>query len=121
MATGSTPKPPRADAAVEHSSAPAPKKPTAQPRYQLTQTSYINDTLLEPDREPMITDPETGEEKRRPLVITYLGRPGPHMVPMNDAARAMYAKYPPSDLNPIDKMTVVGPGAEVITPGHPTA
>lgn len=98
-----------------------PKPEASQPRYQLLETSYINETLYEPDREPMITDKETGEEIRRPIIITFAGRPGPHMKPVNAAARAMVEKYPPQSINPIDKLTVVGPGAEVIPPGVATA
>jgi hypothetical protein len=107
MATGS----PKADA--------APSKEL--PKYQLLETSYINETLYDPEREPMIMDKETGEEMRRPIIITFTGKPGPHMKPVNAAAKAMYEKYPPSTINPIDKLTIVGPGAEVIESVRPTA
>lgn len=117
-----TPDKPAAQSSEAGASA-APKTPANRepPKYRLTETSYINDVLHEPDRQPMIFNKETGEEERRPIIITYLGRPGPHMVPVNAAAKAMYEKHPPASINPIDKLSLIGPEAEVIAPSRPTA
>ena len=122
QATGSTPKPDAASPAKAGAAA-TPKEPTFKepPKYQLLEPAYINETLYESERQPMITGKETGEEIRRPIIITCLGRPGAHMKPVNAAAEHMYKKHPPATLNPIDKLSIIGPEAEVIAPSRPTA
>lgn len=77
-----------------------------KPRYQLMDKAYIDDILYDPELKPWVKDSEP--PVREPLVIAFMGRPGPHMVPKNKAAEMMYAKYPPSNLNPIDELSIVG-------------
>lgn len=60
------------------------KKPTGVPQYRLTERAYLNDKLY-----------ETGD------VIYWKDPPGAHMLPLNDAARAMVMKYEPTWLDPI--------------------
>ncbi len=114
-AAGTPPKPKPAQE-------PAAGSPTSKvrPKYRLTQTAYINETLYEPERQPLVQNAE-GEMVLKALIIEYDGEPGAHMVPVNAPARAMYAKHPPRDMNPVDKLSILGPGAETIAPGRATA
>lgn len=61
------------------------------PEYELTEKAYINDVLH-----------EVGAH------IKYEGIPGYHMVPINDAAKAMVKKHPSKFTDPILAMTAVG-------------
>lgn len=83
----------------EKSSAPAKGE---VPQYRLTEVSYINDRLL-----------PAGE------VIYFAEPPGPHMEPINAAAKAMVAKFKPEKKDPIEALTIVGPNAEVLHPQRP--
>lgn len=79
-----------------------------KPRYQLKEKAYIGDVLYEPELEPIISargDPE----ERRPLIVTFLGRPGPHMVPKNEAAKLMWERFTPSDVDPIEDLSLITP------------
>lgn len=68
----------------------ADKKPTEVPQYQLTEKAFLNDKLYEP-----------GE------VIYWKDPPGPHMLPLNDAARAQVEKFKPTWVgNPIDALAI---------------
>jgi hypothetical protein len=62
----------------------------ATPKYKLTERAYIDDALL-----------EAGAE------IEYVGVPGHHMEPVNDAAKAMVKKHPHKFVDPILQMTAV--------------
>jgi hypothetical protein len=66
------------------------------PQYQLTEVAYIHDVL----------HPEGA-------TVYYEGIPGPHMQPLNEAAQAMVEKHVSAmqRRNPIDELTLVGPGA----------
>lgn len=72
------------------------------PQYRLSEVAYINDRLLQP-----------GE------VIYFEDPPGPHMMPLNDAAKAMVAKHKPTRVDPIESLTIVGPNATVLHPQRP--
>lgn len=75
------------------------------PQYELTEKAYINDRLYEP-----------GDK------IYYKGIPGPHMLPLNRAAEEMFVTHninPNGTDNPIDALTVVGPGAVVLQQNLP--
>ena len=72
------------------------------PRYQLTEKAYIDDVFLDPETRPY--DEETGE--RKPLFINFAGKPGPHMRPVNNAAREMVKKYPPPDMNVVEQLAI---------------
>ena len=82
---------------------PAPARTGEMPQYELTETAYINDQLKQP-----------GE------TVYTRGIPGPHMIPVNEAAKAMCAKHSREmqAVDPIHSLTLVGPGAEVLTPVH---
>jgi len=94
-----------------------------KPKYELTEKAYIGDVLWDPaepqhpiTRRPRGTD-DAGDLK--PLVIEYEGIPGPHMVPMNECARVMFETHQHQasrNLNPVDSLTIVGPGATVLQP-----
>lgn len=105
--------------------APAQEQVQETPRYRLTDKGYFPvvgvrevtepgedevftekyEILLDPEEMPLT--PTT--KQRMPLVIEYTGEPGPHMVPLNDAARAMVKKYPPRDMmQAINDLHVVG-------------
>ena len=75
---------------------PAPKKKEL-PRYRLTEKAYINDRIYDPETQPV--DPNSEEGELRPLIITFTGIPGPHMEPVNEAAREMLEKHPCSKMN----------------------
>lgn len=95
----------------------APAKPKEKPRYRLTEKAYINDRLLDPETMPFEADTGDEEEgpKRKPLIITYEGIPGAHMIPVNDAAKLMCEKHKEQysrSMNPVDRLSIVGPGAD---------
>lgn len=94
----------------------------ALPKYSLTEKAYIGDILYDPEQpvhpvthRARVVDQETGD--LAPLVIEYEGIPGPHMIPVNDAARAMAKAHPKAmtgNLNPVDALTTMGAGAVVL-------
>lgn len=94
-------------------------KPKEKPRYQLTEKAYINDRLLDPELMAFEENDSSDENelpKRKPLLITYEGIPGAHMIPVNAAAKAMCEKHKDHhtrSLNPVNSLTVVGPSAEL--------
>lgn len=95
-----------------------------KPKYALTEKAYIGDILYDPEngthpvtKRPRVQDPESGEFA--PLLVDYEGIPGAHMMPMNEAAKEMcvrYAKQHGANINPVDGLTIVGPGATVLQP-----
>ncbi|WP_017773842.1 hypothetical protein [Paraburkholderia kururiensis] len=74
----------------------------AIPKYRLLETAYIDDRIYDPKTTPI--DPETNEN--RPLIIAYEGVPGPHMEPVNDAARAIFKKHNPTWVDPIESLPI---------------
>jgi hypothetical protein len=81
---------------------PTVKAKGEPPQYQLTEKAYIHDVLYEPGAS-----------------VYFDGIPGPHMEPLNDAAKEMVKKHPPQGGNPIDALTMVGPGAIVLQQQRP--
>jgi hypothetical protein len=73
------------------------------PQYELTEAAYINDQLL-----------AEGD------VVYTKGIPGPHMLPLNEAAREMCAKHSKAMqfADPIRDLTIVGEGATVLQAVH---
>ncbi|AIY40185.1 hypothetical protein LT85_1027 [Collimonas arenae] len=59
-------------------------------RYELTEAAYIDDKLL-----------VAGQQ------IEYAGMPGYHMVPLNDAAKAMFKKHGKEFVDPILALTAI--------------
>lgn len=94
------------------------------PKYELTEKAYLGDILFNPEEQvnPLTKrtrprDPETGD--LAPLLIEYEGIPGPHMIPVNDAAKAMVAAHPrasAASINPVESLTIIGPNATVLQP-----
>ena len=93
-------------------------KPKQIPRYKVLAICHINDKLLDPALQPIDTQAEYvdgAETPLRPLIIAYEGIPGPHLEPVNDAAREMCEKYKDRmiPINPVNDLPVAGPGASV--------
>lgn len=65
------------------------------PKYRLTERSYINDKLLEVDEE-----------------IEFSGIPGPHMEPLNAAAKKEVSKYSREWFDPIRSLEITPPKKE---------
>ena len=82
----------------------ATAQPSSRPRYQLIEKAYIDDILHDPESRPM--DPET--EERKPLLVYFDGIPGPHMIPVNEAAKKMVEKHPTVMQDPIAALSIVG-------------
>lgn len=86
------------------------------PQYRLTEVSYIDDVYH-----------DESEVKAGKAIVYYEGPPGPHMVPLNAAAKAMVAKYKPVRVDPLAAFTVITaapavfatPPAENPLPGDP--
>lgn len=72
---------------------------TEAPRYRLLQKAYMRPS---PDAEGDQIVPEGAE-------VTYLGVPGPHMEPLNDAARAALETAPKRGLRPEMTLPLQGP------------
>lgn len=93
-------------------SAPAQGQDAAKeaPKYKLLEPAYIDDILY-------------GEEKvnsEKGVVIFFEGIPGPHMKPLNAAARAMFEKHKVgARRNLIDDLTRIAPDAKVAEHTHP--
>jgi hypothetical protein len=88
--------------------------PAQAPRYQVLQKCYLNERLYDPELMPV--DPESEEQERKPLLITYTGVPAYYLKPVNAAAKAMCEKHKDlmREVNPVDQLTVVGPkGADI--------
>lgn len=93
-----------------------------------------NDVLLDPDEQPIIglSGPFSGRgtPQRQPLLIEFMGIPDSHMEPVNKAAEWMMdhieeliaeaqkagikARGHRGRRNPIDALTIVGPGSHVL-------
>lgn len=93
MTATTQPAPPQAEGSSE------------PPKYRLTEPAYVNDRFYD---QHLIDGGKA--------VIFFEGIPGAHMHPMNEAARAMVKKHQPKRVNPVDELTIVGPGATVLTP-----
>jgi hypothetical protein len=88
--------------------APAEAKPVVAkepPRYLLTEPAFIDNQLF---------DQAMVDAKK--AIIHFDGIPGPHMHPLNESAKAMVAKHKPKKVDPVESLTVVGPGATVLKP-----
>lgn len=73
------------------------------PRYRITAVCYHNDRIYDPE-----STPKDDEGEHKPLYMEFDGRPAHYMEPANDAARAMWEKYPPSAwFDPINRMTAL--------------
>jgi hypothetical protein len=85
------------------------------PRYKILETSYIDDVYYDPESKPFKNDADGQKtDERVPIIIPFTGVPGPHMEPVNAAARAMFAKHNPQHVDPIGDLTIVGPrGADI--------
>lgn len=83
---------------------PTLKAKAEPPQYRLTEPAYIHDVLY-----------EAGAS------IYFEGVPGPHMEPLNDAAQAMVDKHTKAmqKHDPINELTLVGPGAVVLQQQRP--
>lgn len=68
------------------------------PKYRLTEPSYINE---------MFYDQVQVDQGK--AVIFFDGVPGPHMLPLNDAAKAMVAKHKPVKIDALDALTSLQP------------
>lgn len=104
------------------------------PRYRLTEKAFMSgvrlkrgrdwipfdDILLDPAEMPLVSPLNgpfagfAGDGDRAPLEIEYDGVPAYFMEPLNDAAKAMFAKHQRSQINPIDALTIIGPHAKVL-------
>lgn len=82
------------------------------PRYKLLEKAYIDDVYYDPEKVPKDAD-----GLAKPLVIEYLGIPGPHMEPVNAAAKEASKKaghinadgdFEPHRIDPISALTIVG-------------
>lgn len=94
------------------------------------------DVLLDPEEQPIIglSGPfgGRGTPKRQPILIEFAGIPDSHMEPINEAGNWMLdhveeliaeaqkagikARGQRGRRNPIDALTIVGPGSEVLNP-----
>lgn len=76
------------------------------PRYRLTEKAYINDVLYEP-REVRVGG---GDAQTVYPEIQFRGVPGPHMVPINAAAKAMCEKHKErmKASDPVAALSVIG-------------
>ena len=75
------------------------EQPPKGPRYELTAQAYIDDVLH-----------EIGAR------ITYIGKPGWHMKPINNEARALVAKHYPNGqafIDPVEQMAQITSPASV--------
>lgn len=104
---------------TEGATTTATPKAREKPRYQLLEKAYINDRMYDPESMPF-EENDSGDEnelpQRKPLIIVYEGIPGAHMTPVNDAAKAMVEKHKEQhgrSLNPVNSLTILGPGAEL--------
>lgn len=96
------------------------------------------DVTLDPNEQPIankLSGPfdNKGGEERLPIEIEYEGIPDDHLDPLNDAAEHMYLNVDELKAkamaeaaknrrtlrrrDPIEAMTVIGPHAQVVTPG----
>ncbi len=75
----------------------------SKPRYELTEQSYLGDVLYEEGAE-----------------VVFEGVPGPHMIPLNEAAEKMCEEHSKAMqvVDPIQALTVVGEGATVLQAVH---
>lgn len=87
--------------------APAAKK-VQVPQYRLTGPVYVNETLY--DQGAVDRAPEPG------ILIYFKGIPNHHMEPVNDAAREMVKKHPPSHMSAVDRLTQITPDAPTLGP-----
>ncbi len=72
-----------------------------RPKYRITEVCHHNDRIYDPAMQPKDED---GEPK--PLYMEFDGPPSYYMEPANEAAQAMYEKYPPTPwIDPINAMT----------------
>lgn len=83
------------------------------PRYKILAICHLNDRLYDPSLMPVDTSVQTedGEEPPlKPILVSFTGIPGPHLEPVNDAAREMVAKHADRMLpiNPIAQLPIVG-------------
>lgn len=94
----------------------------------------MDDVLLDPESMPLaaqLSGPHDGSGgERMPLEIEFLGIPDEHMEPLNDAARWMSEHIDEmkerarqqslqkgkGKRDPIDALTIIGPGAAVLSP-----
>lgn len=83
---------------------PTVKAKAEPPQYRLSEPAYIHDVLH-----------EMGAS------IYFEGVPGPHMEPLNDAAQAMVEKHSKAmeKRDPINDLTLIGPGATVLQQQRP--
>ncbi len=81
----------------------APTTRQEPPQYKLTERAFIGDQLREIDD-----------------TVYYKGIPGPHMIPVNAAAKEMVKKHADrmTLTDPIRDLTIVGPGATVLQATH---
>ena len=93
---------PKASPANTRTPTPAPSR-GEPPQYELTAQAYINDQLLEEG-----------------ATVYYRGIPGPHMIPLNDAAREMVEKHPGAmqTIDPIRDLIEISPNSTVLQPVH---
>jgi len=71
-----------------------------QPLYRLKQPAYMR---ARPDA-------EREERLAADTEVVYLGKPGEHMEPLNDAAREAFQRAKPAALRPEMKLAMFGPG-----------
>lgn len=75
------------------------------PKYRITEICYHDDKIHDPSLQP-----KDDEGNPKPLYMEFTGHPAHYMEPANDAARAMYKRYPPAAwFDPMTKMTDVKP------------
>ena len=94
---------------------PDKSKGNEVPLYRATAKCYIDDILYDPDAQPLVPAAEVdGEPTLKPLYVRYAGIPGPHLEPVNDAAKAMAEKHK-------DRMQLVDPITQLHVVGHTQA
>ena len=84
----------------------------SKPRYELLEKAYLDDRFLDPETMPV--DPDSEEGDRKPMIVTFEGIPGPHLVPVNAAAEAMCKKHAAvyqNNRDPISQLVISGQGA----------
>jgi len=95
---------------AETKQAPQPAEKSERPKYRVLEKCHLDDVYHDPEEQPLVEDPETGDMVRKALFVRFDGPPGPHLEPANAAARAMCEKYKHLMVttDPISALHVVG-------------
>lgn len=91
----------------ENTSAPQPRREV--PQYRLTEPAYIDDVLY-----------DEAQVKAGLAVIYFNGIPGPHMLPLNAAAKEMVKQHKPQRIDPLAAFSVITSSPAAIPAGSTT-